>query len=152
MVHKMCLEGDDAGTSTDNLGSQATRDIQMTFQSKFGTFHDELGEKRLARQVLDERTMRIAHFPGGIFGETAWDILLVLFSKENHLNMIAADIAAELNTALTSTVRWIHYLEQQSFIQIRLDPLDARREIVELTPEGMRTVSAYVVGIRENRR
>ncbi len=123
----------------------------MTFQSRFGTLQDERREKRLARQVLDERTMRIAHFPGGIFGETAWDILLVLFSKENHLSMIAAELAVELNTALTSTVRWIHYLEQQSFIRIRHDPLDARREIVELTPEGDRTISSYLTVIKENR-
>ena len=119
----------------------------MTHQGQFGGQLDDVKKKKLARRLLEERSVRAEFFPVGMFGETAWDALLVLFSHDHSSTLTAADIAARVAETVSVTGQWLHFLDQHAFTESRIDLLDPRRRIAELTTTGREMISAYLATI-----
>ena len=80
-----------------------------------------------------------------MFGEPAWDILLALYvCEQDGLHSIASSLAALIGVPLTSTFRWIDYLETQQLITRESDKCDKRAVIARLTDHGRAALEGYL--------
>jgi len=91
----------------------------------------------IAADALRVRHQRSIFFAKAMFGEPAWDILLVLYVAEGIGEPRTVNQASELaGVAPTSAKRWIEYLEQNQLVTRRTHDTDSRRILLELTPRG----------------
>lgn len=106
----------------------------------------------LADQELRDRSRRSTHFPGALFGEPAWDILLDLYSyacRGQEVTVTSACLAAHV--PVTTGLRWIGLLESGGYISRRPSDKDRRAVILGLTPDGRSRIEA-VLNERIHRR
>ncbi|WP_308514428.1 MarR family winged helix-turn-helix transcriptional regulator [Sphingomonas flavescens] len=97
---------------------------------------NEKAPKHLARLAEDIRCMRQARnqrLPADLFGEPAWDILLLLYG-EGMSPCGAEDIAAELDAPTTTVMRWIIALTSRGFVSRSADGAD--NHLISLTNNG----------------
>ena len=97
----------------------------------------------LALGILARRRQRLKHF-GSMFGEPAWDMLLVLYTEQGRTRLKVSKLVAEAGGPPTTGLRWLEYLEDQQLVRRERDPLDARAYFVELTEKGRTTLDTYL--------
>jgi DNA-binding MarR family transcriptional regulator len=95
-----------------------------------------------ARQILALRQRRSNFFAKAMFGEPAWDILLVLYTAGEGLTMNRLAQLAGVSQA--TGLRWMNYLSDQKLIKLESHPTDARSMRVLLTDKGRETLDAYL--------
>ena len=90
------------------------------------------------------RSQRRKLFNPHMFGEPAWDILLALCEiDEVERRLSIAELTAITNVPLTTSLRWLSYLEEQDLVSRAIAPHDQRMVLIELTDEGRRTMERY---------
>lgn len=90
------------------------------------------------------RRSRAAFFPAGLFADPAWDMLLYLYAaKLAGQRSSVKDAVFGSNVPEATALRWIARLAEAGLCSRRADPLDRRRQFIELTPEGMDTMARY---------
>ena len=90
-----------------------------------------------ARIVLNSRRVRGRYFSPSIFGEPAWDILLVLYITDVAGDRQTIGKLAEWISAPPSTVaRWAGYLERERLIERHPHPTDRRIMFIRLSDKG----------------
>ena len=100
-----------------------------------------------ARQILALRQSRSNFFAKAMFGEPAWDILLVLYTAGEGLTM---NRLAQLSGVSQATgLRWMNYLSDQKLIKLESHPTDARSMRVLLAEKGREALDAYLTGAGE---
>ena len=104
-----------------------------------------------ARQELVERRRRREHFPQDMFGEPAWEILLLLYVQRDGRRFTVTALAEALDLPQNSTGRWLRYLETAGLAVRKPHRLDQRSTIAEISEEGIRAVEAYFQGTIETR-
>jgi DNA-binding MarR family transcriptional regulator len=100
-----------------------------------------------ATQIIALRRRRVQTFGKGMFGEPAWDILLVLYTTGGGLTMNRLAQLAGVSQA--TGIRWMGYLFDQKLISKQPDPTDARSLRVMLTNKGKSALDAYFSGAVE---
>lgn len=95
---------------------------------------------------LRERRRRHQYFPEAIFGEAAWEILLLLYIERHGKRYSIGRLADELGLAQSSTGRWVGYLQDRKLVQRKAHPTDKRAVYVEITAEGTEKLEAYYAG------
>lgn len=98
-----------------------------------------------AKAVLRARRSRARHFNRSIFGEPAWEILLLLFvadAREGRLPV--GQLAQSVATPLTTVLRWVGYLEKERLLARKTHPTDKRIAFIELTDQGRESIEAYL--------
>jgi len=99
----------------------------------------------LARVLYAERRRRDRSFPGDIFGEPSWDILLDLFiarSEGHRVPTTSACIGAHVPP--TTALRWLRLLEGHGLVEREEDERDGRRTFVRLSTKGMDLVGKFL--------
>ena len=100
-----------------------------------------------ARQILTLRQKRSNYFAKAMFGEPAWDILLVLYTAGEGLTM---NRLAQLSGVSQATgLRWMNYLSDQKLIRLESHPTDARSMRVLLAEKGRDALDAYLTSAVE---
>lgn len=99
-----------------------------------------------ARRHLADRRKRIGLFGNSMFGEPAWDMLLVLYTEEGGQRQTVGTLANASGHAPTTAIRWLDYLEGQGFVRREAHPVDRRSSFVELTDKAFRALDAYFSG------
>jgi DNA-binding MarR family transcriptional regulator len=99
----------------------------------------------LARTVLLARRRRNKVFNKSMFGEPAWDMLLILYADmaegpHHSVSRLSALSGAPPTTAL----RWLDYLEKERLVVREPNPTDRRSDFVELTDKGQATMERYL--------
>ena len=79
-----------------------------------------------------------------MFGEVAWELLLMLYALDTGARQTVSTIASFLDTPKTTTIRWIEYLEQSGLIERSPHPTDKRFVFVGLTDNGKKTMELYL--------
>ena len=98
-----------------------------------------------ARSIIEGRRKRFDHFAKAMFDETAWDIMLALYVGEaDGVVPTIARLAREVGAAMTSTLRWVCYLEAQHLVRRASHPDDRRCAILTLTHKGRSAMEAYL--------
>jgi hypothetical protein len=100
---------------------------------------------RRAKHILNSRLLRSRYFNPAIFGEPAWDVLLVLFITDHSGGrQTLGKLADWIRTPPTSVLRWVSYLEKEKFLERRSHPTDRRTTFVQLLDRGRDAMVAYL--------
>lgn len=108
--------------------------------------HDK--KARLAEAILHNRVQRRSLMPVDIFGEHAWDALLMLFVADAASERLTGRrIAHSLNCGPTIMSRWVKYLAEQGLVigdgEGDLD------DLLTLSPKAIVAIEAYLENTQE---
>jgi DNA-binding MarR family transcriptional regulator len=78
-----------------------------------------------------------------MFGEPAWDLLLLLYIDRDTTRQTIGKIANETGAAPTTLLRWIEYLEGQGLLSRYPHPTDRRSVYVQLTDKAQEKLNSY---------
>lgn len=99
----------------------------------------------MAERLYSERRQRDAHFPPGLFGEPAWDLLLALFIAQEEgrkLGVAEAFAAAGIGASAGKTL--VGKLKREGLIAALADPSDRRLRLLTLTRDGSDRLTDYL--------
>ena len=94
--------------------------------------------------MLRARRLRDRHFPGELFADPAWDMLLDLMAARlagERVSVSSLCIAAAVPP--TTALRWIRNLTAQGLFEREADRDDARRIFIRLSDEGARAMEQW---------
>jgi len=101
-----------------------------------------------ARQQLEQRAHRANYFNRAIFGETAWDILLVLYvTGFSGPRQTIGKLARWIDTPPTTVVRWVDYLEKERLVRREPHPNDKRIIFISLLDKGGEALEDYLASL-----
>ena len=104
-----------------------------------------------AKKILRVRQLRQEQFSSTMFGEPAWDILLVLYVLRTSGNRCSiAELAELAGTSPAGAFRWIGYLEQEHLVTKTEHPADANLNFVDLTEEGRNALDAFLARVADS--
>ena len=96
------------------------------------------------RAILQARLERNSCFPGELFSDPAWDMLLDLYAAElGQVRVSVTSLCIASNAPTSTALRWISALERQNLIERRPDPLDRRRFFMSLTRDAIERFGHY---------
>jgi len=96
-----------------------------------------------ARTELARRSRRKRLFPDSIFGEPAWEMLLLLYSEQQGTRFNIAQLSSKLKLPGTTTLRWLNYLEDQEMVDRDPNPVDQRTAFLRLTAKAIEALDLY---------
>lgn len=79
-----------------------------------------------------------------MFGEPAWEMLLLLYSLESGPRLTISRLAELAYASKSTAIRWIDYLEAQRLVQREGHPTDKRAIFVELTERARSMIELYL--------
>jgi DNA-binding MarR family transcriptional regulator len=97
-----------------------------------------------ARQTYTDRRTRAKHFGEAMFGEAAWDMLLVLYMTDIGARQTVSSLARLSGSSKSTALRWMEYLEERQLIKREPHPTDKRSAFVALTEKGREKLEAYL--------
>lgn len=105
----------------------------------------ELGLHALACAIHDARQGRGKFFPGELFADPAWDIMLGLYCAHGRGEKITiTSLGESLGLAQTTSLRWVKELANAGFIERVRDPRHRRRIFVALTASAHEKVTLWL--------
>ena len=105
-----------------------------------------------ARLILTNRRRRIDHFGRGVFGEPAWEILLLLYITVGGQRQTVPRLSELSGISRSTAIRWIEYLEREKLVSRVPHPNDRRVDFIELTDKGREKLEAYLSETIDNSR
>lgn len=97
-----------------------------------------------ARLFLSSRLAREQYFHRELFGEPAWEILLALYVIEDAgARFTISKLAECIDSPLSTVVRWVKTLEEQSLVSRVQHPTDRRIVFVRLLDKGSTALDDY---------
>lgn len=102
--------------------------------------------RRRAREIYDDRRRRSALFGPQMFGEPAWEMLLILYLEEGGERLTQARLAELSGTSRSGAFRWISFLEGRGFIEREAHPTDKRHLFVQLSQTGRDRLELFLSG------
>jgi DNA-binding MarR family transcriptional regulator len=107
---------------------------------------DELGSR--AQYIIHSRRIRSRHFQRSMFGEPAWDVLLLVYAGDvSGDRQTPTKLARWTGIPLSTVSRWIEYLEHQQLVERQPHPTDKRIVFVRLLPKGRQAMSNYLTEV-----
>jgi DNA-binding MarR family transcriptional regulator len=143
----IALSERDAREAVRLLGllSEALRDPQPAAHGPTAISSEELILR--ARIVMNSRRLRYRYFKRAMFGEPAWEILLNLYITEGTEGRQSIGRLADLvKTPLSTTARWIDYLERERLVEREPHPTDRRVIYIRLLAKARELLEAYLSG------
>jgi DNA-binding MarR family transcriptional regulator len=96
---------------------------------------------------MNSRRLRFRYFKRAMFGEPAWEILLTLYITEGAEGRQSIGRLADLiETPLSTTARWIDYLERERLVEREPHPTDKRVIYIRLLAKARELLEAYLSG------
>lgn len=99
-----------------------------------------------AREILADRKRRHEVFSKAMFGEPAWEMLLLLYILRSGTRQTIGRLGELAGASKSTALRWIEYLEQQRLVRRETHPTDKRAIFVELTEKAIESLEAYLSG------
>lgn len=100
------------------------------------------------RKVIRARRMRDRYFPGEVFADPAWDMMLDLLQAEiAQLRVPVSSLCISAAVPATTALRWLKKLVSEGLFVRQNDPHDGRRVFVELAPETSTALRRYFVEV-----
>lgn len=97
-----------------------------------------------ARAILEGRRRREALFGKTIFGEPAWEMLLLLYLGASESRRTLGRLGELAGISKSTALRWIDYLDRQELVRREPHPTDKRAVFVELTKKGRQSLDLYL--------
>lgn len=103
-----------------------------------------------AKKQLRDRQLRRQFFSRAIFGEPAWDVLIVLYISEfSGRQLTVGRLVDWIEAPLSTTQRWIAYLEKERLVAKESHPADKRMAYVRLLDKGRAILEEYLAALAE---
>jgi hypothetical protein len=103
-----------------------------------------------AKKQLRDRQLRRHYFSRAIFGEAAWDTLLVLYISEFFGRRLTVGRVVDwIEAPLSTTQRWIAYLEKERLVAKEGHPDDRRMAYIRLLEKGRTILDDYLTAAAE---
>ncbi len=103
-----------------------------------------------ARAILNRRQLRQLHFNPAMFGEPSWEILLILYVAECEGDrQTPSKLATATGTPLSTTIRWIDYLDKKELVARQDHPTDKRVVFISLRERARSAMDAYLGSIED---
>jgi len=115
--------------------------------SKVAQILDSENAAAIARvkSMIKARRIRERFFPGHMFADPAWDILLNLTLAELECRRVSTSQLCQVAAVpATTALRWIQNMTDNGMLQRRPDSFDARRAFVELTQSALNSMIQYL--------
>lgn len=140
---------------TDPIGRELLRKLGVVLIEDRRTALSK-GEREALRhdaiRVQVSRQLRVKVFGSALFAEAGWDILLALYVLEEHdpPRLDATELAELILSPITTTNRWLAYLEEAGLI-FRIGSESGEVSAAsELTHKGRRLLDRYLSELRES--
>lgn len=98
------------------------------------------------RALLAARRARETLFGKTMFGEPAWEMLLLLYLAASESRRTLGQLGKLAGASKSTTLRWIDYLDQHGLVRREPHPTDKRAVFVELTEKGRQSLDLYLSG------
>ena len=103
-----------------------------------------------AKKHFRDRQLRRQYCSRAIFGEPAWDSLLVLYISEFFGRRLTVGRLVDwIEAPLSTTQRWIAYLEKERLVAKEGHPDDRRMAYVRLLDKGRTILDDYFTAVAE---
>ena len=135
-------------------GSPELVDVILTSSSRTARGPRELADRKLfldlAKRALFERQQRSKHLTKAIFGEPAWDVLLVLYIADFvGGKQTIGNLASLVDVPVSTVVRWVRQLERENLATREPHPHDRRMVFVRLGELGREVLDRYFSSLSE---
>ena len=97
-----------------------------------------------ALQLLELRNRRAQLFGKAMFGEPAWEMLLLLYAGEGGERQTAIRLAQRSGASRATALRWIDYLVHQNLVTREPHPTDRRATFVQLSEKGRQALDEFL--------
>lgn len=128
-------------TEIDSGASEAAEPVSSVAGS------NELEHSVLVARAHDEfrnRQRRAQLFGQSMFGEAAWDILLVLYILDRGgPRQTLRSLIEHTQTPMTTANRWLDFLVDRALVGREPHPTDRRSAFVRLAPKGREMLDLY---------
>jgi DNA-binding MarR family transcriptional regulator len=111
--------------------------------SQAGRTPDRQALAKRARQAFLDRRRRVAIFGSAMFGESGWDMLLILYVERDAERQTIGRLAELSGVAKSTALRWLRSLEADDLVRRTDHPTDRRTDFVELTKKGESALDSY---------
>lgn len=112
---------------------------------EFATLPEQGELIKRARSVFEGRQLRTSYFNRSIFGEPAWDVLLVLYVADaSDARQTIGKLAERIGVPPTTVLRWIAYLEKEGLVERQSHPTDRRVVFIRLIEKGRSALENYL--------
>ncbi len=98
---------------------------------------------RRAQTALDNRRRRAQIFRRGMFGEPAWEMLLVLYVGDPRHPQSIGNLSESAGVNGTTALRWLDVLEGDQLIRRENHPFDKRSVLIHLTDKAREAMDLY---------
>jgi DNA-binding MarR family transcriptional regulator len=112
---------------------------------------EELGQLKSDGELQERALTMLAHrrrrhniFGKAMFGEPAWEMLLLLYVSESGPRQTVTRLAKLACASKSTALRWIEYLEGQQLVQRDPHPTDKRALFVSLTAKGKEAIELFL--------
>jgi len=103
-----------------------------------------LDRQQRIKRIQKARRLRGRFLRPQLFADPAWDMLLELYGDSlNGARVSVSGLCYASGVPPTTALRWIQTLVSQDLVVKTDDPLDARRVLMELSPQGITAMDAY---------
>ncbi len=134
------------------FGEQLSR-LVAALESKAGDAVPDgpVADKEIAstlRLIIGSRNLRTRYFPGDLFADPAWDILLDLTRaalEKQQVSVSSVCIAASV--PMSTALRWVRQMTEAGLLRRWTDPKDRRRDLIALTEQSASYMRDYLTGV-----
>jgi DNA-binding MarR family transcriptional regulator len=99
----------------------------------------------LARWLHDQRRRRDQYLPSELFGEPAWDILLLLYwARQCQRRLSVSAVCASAGAPSTTALRYVEHLHRLGYVTKTPHPTDKRVSWLSLSDNGDQQVGHYL--------
>lgn len=103
-----------------------------------------LPEPRLVRRIIHQRQLRTRFFPGDMFADPAWDMLLDLTAATAEGTRVSVtSLCIASGVPPTTALRWIAQMTEAGLVQRLEDHTDKRRAFIGLSDASISSMARY---------
>ncbi len=103
------------------------------------------GRAEAAKWLYDERRRRERYLPPELFGEPAWDILLILYwAQHSQRRLSVSAVSASAGAPHTTALRYIEHLCRSGYIVRTPHPTDRRMSWLSLSDDADQRIGLYL--------
>lgn len=97
-----------------------------------------------AWKEFERRGRRMQLLPKEMFGEPAWEMLLILYAEQQRTRLTIARLSDKLDLPPSTALRWLNYLEDRRLVVREPHPTDLRSAILKLTSNAIDALDLYL--------
>ncbi len=107
-----------------------------------------LPDPRLIRRILRQRQQRSRYFPGELFADPAWDMLLDLTAaRAEHQRVSVTSLCIASGVPPTTALRWIGQMTHAGLLERVEDTSDRRRAFIALSDMAAEGMAHYFAAL-----